>query len=100
MLNYFFMLLGWIFILFGLQIAHPAIADPFVWTSVQNGIYMSIVRTSFNFAIVATIIPVMTGNAELYKAVLTGPVILSVAKGCFIIALIHPIVINLLYDTG
>ena len=54
-------------ITFDLLIGHPAIADPYCWSNIQNILYFSICRCSFTLGIAMTLIPVFFGHKNIFK---------------------------------
>ena len=93
------MSLGVITLAFDLIIAHPAIADPYKWSMVQNVLYWSLVRFSFTAAFPLITFPIFIGYGSIFKSFATSPLVLACAKAVFIVSLIFPMVISLYYNT-
>lgn len=87
-------------IVFDLLIAHPAYADPYSWSDAQNMLYFSLGRLSFCLALLMTIVPMLVGQWNMGLGVASSSNFRMIAKSVFIIALIHPVVIGLLYNSG
>ena len=92
--------LGLFIFLFDLLIGHPAIAAPYAWTTLQNQLYFSICRFSFTFAFILMLLPVFLGHKPIFQHAVSTPFILACAKTTYFVALAHPIIIALLYNTG
>jgi len=98
-LNELIFCLGALIITFDLLIGHPAIADPYCWSNIQNMLYFSLCRCSFTLGILMTIVPVLFGHKNIFKNVVGSQLFRVCGKTTFIIALTHPIIISLLYNT-
>ena len=66
LINEILFYLGVSIITFDLFIGHPAIADPYCWTNIQNMLYFSLCRCSFTIGIALTLIPVFCGHKSIY----------------------------------
>merc|ERR1719498_1948042 len=86
-------------IVFNLLVPHPAYADPYCWSTLQNMIYNSLGRFTFTLAAFMTYIPMLVGHNNYGKYLLSSKNVLFVSKCVYIVAIIHPVVIGLLYNT-
>ena len=96
----FMILLGLSLIIFNLMIGHPAIADPYSWSTLENQLYMSVFRVSYVFALCLILTSMLTGKFNRGLYLLSSSNMRALGKITFVNAIISPIVIALLYNTG
>jgi len=90
---------GLICFIIGLTIGCPAIADPYSWSNLQNMIGFSVFRFIFTFGLFLTLLPQFLGHANFFHQTLRAGNFLCLAKTTYIIALLYPVFIGLLYNT-
>jgi hypothetical protein len=97
---YISLLLGMGLVTFNLLIGHPAIADPYLWTSRQNQIYLSYIRLSYVVAIMLILGPMLMGKFNKGMYLMSCSTMRSLGKLTCVNCIVSPIVISMLYDTG
>jgi len=92
--------MGIFLVMFNLLIGHPAIADPYLWSTLENQLYMSVLRLSYVIALCLILIPIFTGKFNLGMHLLSSSNMRALGKLTYVNVIIAPIVISLLYDTA
>ena len=98
-LSYVSIILGNGLIVFNFLIGHPAIADPYSWTMLENQLYCSVVRVTYNVGCFMIIIPMFLGHFNFGKYLMSTSLMRAIGKLSFLVALILPLAIGLLYNT-
>ena len=80
-------------------VGHPAIANPYSWTNLENQLYCSIVRLSYNMGCFMIMMPMFLGHFNFGKYLMSTSLMRAVGKLSFLVALILPLAIGLLYNT-
>ena len=91
---------GIFLVMFNLLIGHPAIADPYLWSTLENQLYMSVLRLTYIIALCFILIPMFTGKFNRGMYLMSSSNMRALGKITCINCIISPIVISLLYDTG
>lgn len=98
-LSYSSIIFGIGLIIFNFLIGHPAISNPYSWTNLENQLYMSVVRLSYNLGCFMIMVPMLLGHFNYGKYLMSTSVMRAIGKLSFLVALILPLAIGLLYNT-
>lgn len=98
--SYMMIFTGLFLISFNLLIGHPAIANPYLWSTLENQLYSSVLRLTYVWALMLILTAIFTGKFNRGMYLLSGSNVRALGKITLVNAVICPIIISFLYDTS